>query len=532
MAIFYINTDFVCLVDDNFKDIYYCVKKTDIDINELTEICKKKNVKDITVIINSFFALSEIVSLRGVADKKSFKELLDKKTVARNVLFWNYNSIFSKSGLDFKNLGDNDKIALTTIKGDKSEQHIEQIVNFINTNDFNVNGVLCYTQTTNAIGETEKTSRVDVIRICIVVLTDEIVVNVSNGGNFIFGRVIKKKENETINQSIALATAMTYRYIQLVYEDFSGTVLVEIFSAEEIKLSSITEIDPFLKEINITVNTFEAFNTEKFKDIPVSLAQELSVVYLVRNKLKNVNKLINEDISRNQLLHKIIKFMFIGIFALVGAVAVVLGITDINNRLLNTKIEKIEKDISILQGVADRQEKQLSNISNSYTPNAVGKLDDLAIDIRYKYIINISGKVLNAYGMFFDAYGYNLYCLNCLKKEKVWLFTIDTIFYNASGSRSVAYDKLKRFEGDLKKNLSKYCSKIEVFLEGAKDENDIILTQNDIEIKVNVICTNDNSYKLPETLEELKVLSFQSQMKNEKAQVQDGNDNTNEEEAM
>ena len=177
---------------------------------------------------------------------------------------------------------------------------------------------------------------------------------------------------------------------------------------------------------------------------------------------------------------------------------------------------------------------QLSNISNSYTPNAVGKLDDLAIDVKYRYIIDISGKVLGAYGMFFDVYGYNLYCLNCLKSEKVWLFTIDTMFYNASGNRAVAYDKLKRFESDLKKNLSKRCSQVEVFLEGVKDESDIILTQTDIEVKVNIICTNDGTYKLPETLEELKVLSFQSQMKSDTKTTQsDSNDSEeNGEEGM
>ena len=109
------------------------------------------------------------------------------------------------------------------------------------------------------------------------------------------------------------------------------------------------------------------------------------------------------------------------------------------------------------------------------------------------------------------------------------LFTVDTIFYNANENKNVAYDKLKRFESDLKNNLSKYCSKIEVFLEGVKDENDIILTQNDIEIKVNIICTNDNLYKLPETLEELKVLSFQSQMKNGTKPVQDYTDISEEE---
>ena len=444
MKILYIGSNEICLLNDDFKTIKYFSEKHQIDYKKLFEFIDNNT----TIFINSFFEFSEYKGYSAGLTQEDIFNNIQKQLSGANFVCGNYNHLFYKGrGGEHKN-----DVVLTFIKEDDSEHHIKKIIKILQQKDLDLSRIYSFSQALHTIGTSYSIFN-KTININVVILDDSAMITVSNTTHYMFGRLIKKKENEEIIETITRVLPTVIKYIQTTYLFLQNDIKISILSQSIVDIDSIKNSDQMLKNINFE---YQQLKIPAIKLLGAeNITTELQLIKLCLGKLKNVNNLKNKEIRTNILGHKIIKYLRLvaGVFVIISVLYFIIRV--ISGSALSISDKKIEEEYNDITKQYKQIEVKLfdakNNIYYSIAKELKGNITDNShLDTMYEV-----ADLLKKHRDLLYIEEYRLSCTNCSTKERKNKIYVEFAFHNVNSSAKYAISKLSEIEVEITTMLKK-----------------------------------------------------------------------------
>lgn len=471
MSILYIGSNEVCLTNNSFSKIIYKANKEKIDYNLLIKLLKKE--KKIFIFIKSFFAFTEHKTFQLGMSKKDMQATIDKRLSQNDVVCASYNHLFAKgNGAEHSN-----DVIITIIKESDEEKHIKKLINELAKTDLDLSHFYSFDQAINTIGMSYSSLLNRNINVNVIVLEKDAMIMVSNTTHYMFGRLIKQRENEDLQTTVAKMLSTTLKYISTTYSFLHNEIKITISSQQRVDVDMIKSVDSVFDGIKIITQTLKMPNIKISKEVP-TITAELQLIKLSFDNLKKVNLLTNNKLQDHIKAHKIIlilQFISISLFIFV---AVYGTIKYISGTKLSYNDSKIDRQYDAVVQQTEFEEKKIAQYDNNvYAILAKETKKNIAEDDNLKILKEIS-TVFNKHRNLIFIEGYKYSCEDCIQKNKKNTLQIDIALFNVNSSIKFAMKKLSELEADLKKLLEKKYKFVDILFQQTSKEKRLLATRD------------------------------------------------------
>ena len=487
MSILYLDINKVCLTDEKLSEVFYYADKTKIDYLAFTEAVKQH--KHLKIFVNSFFTLSEYKNLaKGTAmqHKKTIADELAKK----EVLLGNFNNVFEKNqGL----LHANDVIVNKIIE-DSNEAHIKNIFNKLCSLDININNVYLFVHAVQSIGVNLAAKTDRFLNISLFALEEGIIVIVSNGKNFLFGRLVRKKLDEAPTQAVANILETTLKHIGTAFEFLTNPVCVKIFSRVNIDQEALVASSPFFNGANITIRDL-SLDIDIVKKFAPDVAEELGLIKMALKNLKNVKKLENKNLIKHKVLFITIRVMFcVCILFLVGVVSFA-SFRLIGSNSTKSQLERSKFELSTTQAQYNKQKKILERLSEKILLTLASKISDPNVNNKHVDTIRDIAEIFKMHRGSIYVEGYKFSCTDCTVKTRKNTLELDVAFFSQTLSAKLVLQSINDLKSEIIDLLKKTYTNVDITFKEINDKDRKKLASRDIRDKMTITYSGDKTIK-------------------------------------
>lgn len=452
--ILYIGSNNIYLLSNDFSQVLYEVHKSRIDYSKLISLIGKNKL---LVFINSFFSISEHKTFKSNTKKQEIKSFIENRFRKPDVVCASHNRLFSKlEGGVHKN-----DIIMTIIKENENEIHIKKIINELMKTDLDLSHIYSFDQAINTIGISYLSIN-RYLNVNVIILDDGALIIVSNTTHYMFSRLIKERNNETILETTAKMLAMTLKYIGTTYSFIQNEVKITVLSTDkDLDIEKIKTLDPVFETIVISKKILDKPSL-KIKDDIVEDMLELQLLKIALPEIKNVNNLTNVDLSIHINVHRFIKILRIFSITLL-LFSIFYGIY---KYVIGTTLSQSDKDIETqyIQTIQDakNKEKKLIDLSNKIYSIVATNVSKNIEDNSHLNCVKLIASVLKKYRKFVFVEAYRFDCSNCLSSKRKNILYIDIALFNVNMSSKFVINELSKIETDIRDMFSKLNYDVDV----------------------------------------------------------------------
>ena len=483
MSILYLDINKVCLADDKLNEVFYFADKANINYNEFADAVKHH--KHLKIFVNSFFALSEYKNFTNGTTTQHRKTILEE-LAKKDVLFGNYNNVFDKGqGL----LHANDVI-INKIVEDVNEAHIKKIFNTLCTLDVNINNTYLFIQAIYSIGVNLAAKSHRNTNITAFVLEEGTIIVVSNGKNFLFGRLVRKKLDETSTKAIANVLEITLKHIGTTFEFLTNPICVKVFTCVDINEEELLASSQFFNGLNLNIVPL-SLDISNIKGSVPDIADELGLAKMSLKTLKNVKKLESSSLKKHRSLFITVRALFVlAILLAVSAISFAL-FRLIGSNATKLQLERSNFELSTQQAEYNKQKKILERLSGKILLTMASRISDPNVNNRHIDTIRDIAEVFKKYRGSTYVEGYKFSCTDCTDKSRKNILEIDVAFFNQNSSAKFILLNTESLKGEIKELLSKQYSNIDVKFAKINDKERKKLAERDIRDKMTITFSDD-----------------------------------------
>ena len=450
--ILYIGNDNIYLFDKNFSKIFYKAHKNEINYSKLISSIGKNSLY---VFVNSFFCTSEHKTFPISAKKQDIKNFIEDRFSKPDVVFADYNYLF-KNGEGSVHKKD---IIMTVIKNSEQELHMKKIMNELIKTDLNLSHIYSFDQTVNTLGLSFSALNLShCLNVNVFITEDSVLITTSNYTNYMFGRLIKKRNNESITKTAIKMLIMTLKYIGTTYSFLQSETKVSIFSVSEIDVDKIKLLDPVFDATSINSNVLKMPKLKIEQELTDDIA-EIQLLNLAICNVKYIANLTNSDISLHMKIYKFIKiFRVIAIGLLFFSIIYGLYRYATGTQLSNSDKEVEKHYVKAVQDVRNGEKKLIGLDDNVYAIISTNFEKNAENNSHMDCLKSISNILRKHRKLFFvESYTFEHNKLehgnsNVTKKNVLY---IDFALFNINSSAKFVVNELLKIETEIKEKLSK-----------------------------------------------------------------------------
>jgi hypothetical protein len=480
--ILYISSQDVCvfqIITQNKINILYSSLSFSIDYGILKSVINKLN--NISVVINSKSEYSEQKQFSKFTENKVLDKEMSKIIEEKKPLLWTKNNITS----DDKHKKD---LIITFISEDPAEQHIKEILEILLKTKIKINYV-----TTFLLFTSKLKAKKNLININTYIAEKHMYVSLSNGNNFILGRKISYKNNESITTTIAKSISIIIKYTNTTLSFLNSPININIFTTINLDIQAIKDYEPMLAELKYNVmpiNMADLMGVE----IKGSILSEVCVINFLKSHesdLSSMQAIENNTLSLRNKLYTLRVFLKFLTFSVVSIGVSFLIYLFYHFQDLKENLKTIESNI-ILEQESEKNlksgiVKKMNELQNAiyYLFNKEYNFNQVDIDALSKIGTSI---VKGSSSIMILGYNYqneiNDMKINHIFKAKALMYNINTLSKLNSNSKRLL-DIQKKISDTLNDSGFKEVQvKMEVVESSEYKKN-----KNDAELKIDIFFT-------------------------------------------
>ena len=487
MSILYLDIDRVCLTDDRLDDIFYNSDKNSINYSEFADAVKHH--KHLKIFINSFFTFSEYKNFTSgtlAQHKKTIADYLTKK----DVLFGNCNNIFDKG----KGLLHANDVIINKVIADANEAHIKKIFDTLYALDINISNTYLFVHAVQSIG-VDLTAKTDNhLNISLFALEDGIIIIVSNGKNFLFGRLVRKKLDETPTEAVANILETTLKHVGTTFEFLTSQACVKIFTKVDIDQEELLSSSPFFNGINLTIQSLQLDISNIERALP-DVANELGLIKLALKNLKHIKKLESNSLKKHLALFFTIRVLFLFAIGLAAGVFLFASVRLIGSNATKNQLERSKFELSTTQAQYNKQKKILERLSEKILLTMASKISDSSANNNHVETIIEIAEIFKKYRGSTYIEGYKFSCTDCTAKTRKNTLELDVAFFNQTSSAKLALQNIDNLKGEITTMLEKTYTNVDISFRDITDKDRKKLASRDIRDKMTIIYYGDKTVK-------------------------------------
>ena len=487
MSILYLDINKVCLTDEKLSEVFYCSDKANIDYRAFAEAVKQR--KHLKIFINSFFTFSEYKNFAN-GTLAQHKKTIDADLAKKEVLFGNYNNIFDKG----KGLLHANDVIINKVIADANEAHIKKIFDTLYALDVNISNTYLFVHAVQSIG-VDLTAKINNnLNISLFALEEGTIVIVSNGKNFLFGRLVRKKLDETPTQSVANILETTLKHVGTTFEFLTNAACVKIFTRVDINQEELVSSSPFFNGVNISVSPLSLDISDIKRSVP-DVAEELGLAKMALKNLKNVKKLESAGLKKHKTLFYAIRCLFVGSIALACGVLFFASFRLIGSNATKTQLERSKFELSTQQAQYNKQKKILERLSEKILLTMASKISDPNVNNNHIDTIRDIADIFKKYRGSTYVEGYKFSCTDCTAKTRKNTLELDVAFFNQTSSAKLALQNIDSLKNEIITMLKKTYTNVDISFKEINEKEKQKISKRDIRDKMTILYYGDMTIK-------------------------------------
>ena len=487
MSILYLDINKVCLTDEKLSEVFYCSDKANIDYRAFAEAVKQR--KHLKIFINSFFTFSEYKNFAN-GTLAQHKKTIDADLAKKEVLFGNYNNIFDKG----KGLLHANDVIINKVIADANEAHIKKIFDTLYALDVNISNTYLFVHAVQSIG-VDLTAKINNnLNISLFALEEGTIVIVSNGKNFLFGRLVRKKLDETPTQSVANILETTLKHVGTTFEFLTNAACVKIFTRVDINQEELVSSSPFFNGVNISVSPLSLDISDIKRSVP-DVAEELGLAKMALKNLKNVKKLESAGLKKHKTLFYAIRCLFVGSIALACGVLFFASFRLIGSNATKTQLERSKFELSTQQAQYNKQKKILERLSEKILLTMASKISDPNVNNNHIDTIRDIADIFKKYRGSTYVEGYKFSCTDCTAKTRKNTLELDVAFFNQTSSAKLALQNIDSLKNEIITMLKKTYTNVDISFKEINEKEKQKIAKRDIRDKMTILYYGDMTIK-------------------------------------
>jgi len=487
MSILYLDINKVCLTDEKLSEVFYCSDKANIDYRAFAEAVKRR--KHLKIFINSFFTFSEYKNFAN-GTLAQHKKTIDADLAKKEVLFGNYNNIFDKG----KGLLHANDVIINKVIADANEAHIKKIFDTLYALDVNISNTYLFVHAVQSIG-VDLTAKINNnLNISLFALEEGTIVIVSNGKNFLFGRLVRKKLDETPTQSVANILETTLKHVGTTFEFLTNAACVKIFTRVDINQEELVSSSPFFNGVNISVSPLSLDIGGIQRSVP-DVAEELGLAKMALKNLKNVKRLESAGLKKHKTLFYTIRCLFVGSIALACGVLFFASFRLIGSNATKTQLERSKFELSTQQAQYNKQKKILERLSEKILLTMASKISDPNVNNNHVDTIRDIADIFKKYRGSTYVEGYKFSCTDCTAKTRKNTLELDVAFFNQTSSAKLALQNIDGLKNEIITMLKKTYTNVDISFKEINEKEKQKIAKRDIRDKMTILYYGDMTVK-------------------------------------
>ena len=487
MSILYLDIERVCLTDDKLEEIFYTADKKSINYSEFANAVKIH--KHLKIFVNSFFTFSEYKNFTN-GTLAQHKKTIETELAKKDVLFGNYNNIFEKG----KGLLHTNDVIINKVITDANEAHIKKVFDTLYSLDVNISNTYLFVHAVQSIG-VDLTAKTDNhLNISLFVLEEGTIVIVSNGKNFLFGRLVRRKLDETATQSAASILETTLKHVGTTFEFLTSTACVKIFTRVDVNQEELVASSPFFNGVDISIVPL-SLEIDGIKTSIPDIAEELCLAKMALKNLKNVKKLESSGLKKHRALFYAIRGLFVGLIALACGVLFFASFRLIGSNATKSQLERSKFELSTQQAQYNKQKKILERLSEKILLAIASKISDPNVNNKHVDTIRDIAEIFKKYRGSTYVEGYKFSCTDCTARTRKNTLELDVAFFNQTSSAKLALQNIDSLKNEIITMLKKTYANVDISFKEINDKERKKLASRDIRDKMTIMYYDDKTIK-------------------------------------
>ena len=487
MSILYLDINKVCLTDEKLSEVFYCSDKANIDYRAFAEAVKQR--KHLKIFINSFFTFSEYKNL-ATGTLAQHKKTIDADLAKKEVLFGNYNNIFDKG----KGLLHTNDVIINKVIADANEAHIKKIFDTLYALDVNISNTYLFVHAVQSIG-VDLTAKINNnLNISLFALEEGTIVIVSNGKNFLFGRLVRRKLDETPTQSVAIILETTLKHVGTTFEFLTNAACVKIFTRVDINQEELVSSSPFFNGVNISISQLSLDIGGIQRAVP-DVAEELGLAKMALKNLKNVKKLESAGLKKHKALFYAIRGLFVTSIACACGVLFFASFRLIGSNATKTQLERSKFELSTQQAQYNKQKKILERLSEKILLTMASKISNPNVNNNHIDTIRDIAGIFKKYRGSTYVEGYKFSCTDCTAKTRKNTLELDVAFFNQTSSAKLALQNIDGLKNEIITMLKKTYTNVDISFKEINEKEKQKIAKRDIRDKMTILYYGDMTVK-------------------------------------
>lgn len=487
MSILYLDIERICLTDDKLEEVFYTTNKTNVNYNEFADAVKRH--KHLKIFINSFFTFSEYKNFTN-GTLAQHKKTIDGELAKKEVLFGNYNNIFEKG----KGLLHTNDVIINKVITDANEAHIKKVFDVLYSLDININNTYLFVHAVQSIGVDLTAKMNNNLNISLFALEEGIIVIVSNGKNFLFGRLVRRKLDETPTQSAANILETTLKHVGTTFEFLTSTARVKIFTTVDINQEELLSSSPFFNGIDLNIQQLSLDISNIVRSVP-DIANELGLAKMALKNLKNVKKLESGGLKKHKALFYTIRCLFVTSIACACGVLFFASFRLIGSNATKAQLERSKFELSTQQAQYNKQKKILERLSEKILLTMASKISDPNVNNNHVDTIRDIAEIFKKYRGSTYVEGYKFSCTDCTAKTRKNTLELDVAFFNQTLSAKIALQNIENLKNEIITMLKKTYTNVDISFKDINDKERKKLAKRDIRDKMIITYHGDMTVK-------------------------------------
>ena len=487
MSILYLDIEKVCLVDDKLEEVFYTADKKSINYSEFATAVKVH--KHLKIFINSFFTFSEYKNF-ATGTLTQHRKTIDTELAKKEVLFGNYNNIFEKG----KGLLHANDVIINKVIADANEAHIKKVFDTLYSLDVNISNTYLFVHAVQSIG-VDLTAKTDNhLNISLFTLEEGTIVIVSNGKNFLFGRLVRRKLDETTTQSAANILETTLKHVGTTFEFLTNPACVKIFTTVDIDQEELLSSSPFFNGIDLSIQQL-SLETSGIKHTVPDIADELGLAKMALKNLKNVKKLESSGLKKHIALFFTIRCLFVAAIAIACGVLFFASFRLIGSNATKNQLERSRFELSTQQAQYNKQKKILERLSSKILLTIASKISNPHVNNNHIDTIRDIAEIFKKYRGSTYVEGYKFSCTDCTAKVRKNTLELDVAFFNQTSSAKFVLQNIDNLKNEITQTLKKTYTNVDISFKEINDKDKQRVAKRDIRDKMTILYYGDMTVK-------------------------------------
>jgi hypothetical protein len=320
------------------------------------------------------------------------------------------------------------------------------------------------------------------------------IVTVSNGKNFLFGRLVRRKLDETSTKSAAIILETILKHVGTTFEFLTSTARVRIFTKVDINQEELLSSSPFFNGIDLSIQQLSLDISNIERSVP-DVANELGLAKMALKNLKNVKKLESSGLKKHRALFYAIRCLFVGLIALVCGVLFFASFRLIGSNATKTQLERSKFELSTQQAQYNKQKKILERLSEKILLTMASKISDPNVNNNHIDTIRDIASIFKKYRGSTYVEGYKFSCTDCTAKTRKNTLELDVAFFNQTSSAKMALQNIDNLKNEIITMLKKTYTNVDISFKEINEKEKQKIAKRDIRDKMTILYYGDMTVK-------------------------------------